>query len=295
MRPIAPELAARLSAPVTTIAQAWRLTRTDGTVLGFTDHDADLAFDGTRFRAATGFTGGQVEAALGLSVSTQEVDGALSSEAIREEDIAAGRYDGARIESFAVDWTEPDARLLLDVHHLGELTRGETGFKAELRGIEAALDRVHGRTYRRRCDAVLGDERCGIDLSRGGRTRTGAVVSADGAFLVLSGLGEGPAGFVGGRLRVIDGAAAGLEAEIATASAAGPDTMRLVLLVAIEADLAPGTRVQVAQGCDRAFATCRDRFANTANFRGFPHMPGGDLAYATAKEDGLHDGSPLVP
>ena len=28
--------------------------------------------------------------------------------------------------------------------------------------------------------------------------------------------------------------------------------------------------------CDQRFETCRDEFANTENFRGFPHMPGPD-------------------
>ena len=38
------------------------------------------------------------------------------------------------------------------------------------------------------------------------------------------------------------------------------------------------------EGCDRALATCRDRFANVPNFRGFPHIPGNDfvLRYPTA-------------
>jgi len=32
--------------------------------------------------------------------------------------------------------------------------------------------------------------------------------------------------------------------------------------------------------CDKRFATCRDRFANGINFRGFPHIPGNDFVIA---------------
>jgi uncharacterized phage protein (TIGR02218 family) len=31
------------------------------------------------------------------------------------------------------------------------------------------------------------------------------------------------------------------------------------------------------EGCDKRLETCRDRFANTLNFRGEPHLPGNDL------------------
>ncbi|MDX5493645.1 MAG: phage BR0599 family protein, partial [Alphaproteobacteria bacterium] len=35
---------------------------------------------------------------------------------------------------------------------------------------------------------------------------------------------------------------------------------------------------------DKQFTTCRDRFANAVNFRGFPHMPGNDFVMASAGE-----------
>jgi uncharacterized phage protein (TIGR02218 family) len=50
----------------------------------------------------------------------------------------------------------------------------------------------------------------------------------------------------------------------------------------------------VTAGCDKRFETCRTKFANAVNFRGFPHLPGNDfvVAYAVPGEPG-HDGSPL--
>jgi uncharacterized phage protein (TIGR02218 family) len=55
-----------------------------------------------------------------------------------------------------------------------------------------------------------------------------------------------------------------------------------------------GDGFTVTAGCDKRFETCRDRFANAANFRGFPHMPGTDraLSYA-ASDDGDLDGGSL--
>ncbi|HLL58748.1 MAG TPA: phage BR0599 family protein, partial [Allosphingosinicella sp.] len=38
-----------------------------------------------------------------------------------------------------------------------------------------------------------------------------------------------------------------------------------------------GDLVEISEGCDKSFATCTARFANGANFRGEPHLPGMDL------------------
>jgi len=44
-----------------------------------------------------------------------------------------------------------------------------------------------------------------------------------------------------------------------------------------------GDRFIITAGCDKQFSTCRKKFSNALNFRGFPHMPGNDfvLSYAT--------------
>ena len=107
MRDIPAALAAHLARPATTLAHGWRLTRKDGVVLGFTDHDAPLHFAGMVFEAATGLSATEAEATLGLAATTSEVEGALASAAISEADIRAGRFDGARVEIFAVDWQDP--------------------------------------------------------------------------------------------------------------------------------------------------------------------------------------------
>jgi uncharacterized phage protein (TIGR02218 family) len=51
-----------------------------------------------------------------------------------------------------------------------------------------------------------------------------------------------------------------------------------------------GDGFAVTPGCDKTFATCRDRFVNSVNFRGFPHMPGNDAALAGPAADQPLDG-----
>jgi hypothetical protein len=47
-------------------------------------------------------------------------------------------------------------------------------------------------------------------------------------------------------------------------------------------------------GCDRELGTCRDRFANVANFRGFPHIPGNDFVLRYPGQGEALDGGALV-
>ena len=49
----------------------------------------------------------------------------------------------------------------------------------------------------------------------------------------------------------------------------------------------------VRAGCDKRIATCGTKFANVANFRGFPHIPGQDAVLRYATKDGGHEGAVL--
>jgi hypothetical protein len=47
MKTLDSALAEHIASGTTTLCRCWKLIRKDGTVLGFTDHDRDIAFDGT--------------------------------------------------------------------------------------------------------------------------------------------------------------------------------------------------------------------------------------------------------
>ncbi len=98
------DLKAHLAGGATTLSRCFAVTRKDGVVLGFTDHDRDLVFDGISFRAESGMTAKAIQQGTGLSVDNSEAFGALKSDAIVEEDILAGRYDGAEVRAWLVNW-----------------------------------------------------------------------------------------------------------------------------------------------------------------------------------------------
>ncbi len=162
MRDIPNELAARIESGAAMLCHAWVLRRADGEAMGFTDHDRDLTLDGVVCRASSGWTAGAGEGALGLAAGGLSASGGLDDEAITEGDIAAGLYDGARVELWRVDWSRSDLAVRLWGGTLARIRRENGGFVADLEGPMAALEKVVGRTYGRTCDAVLGDARCGL-------------------------------------------------------------------------------------------------------------------------------------
>ncbi|MCZ8314359.1 DUF2163 domain-containing protein [Phreatobacter sp.] len=290
MRMLPPGLQARLDTGCTTLATAWIVRRRDDVVLGFTDHDADLVVDGVTCRAASGFDASAAAEKLGFATATAEIAGALVDEASSEADLRAGRYDGASVEVHVVDWQAPELSLHLSTLTLGAVTREGPAFRAELRSRTAALDVERGRLYTPRCSADLGDARCGVDLTAPDRRAEVLVAMVGEASLVVSGLGLDSDRLAGGRLLVTSGAAAGWSVEIAAASAV-TGGVRLSLWQAPPDPPAPGDAVTVTIGCDKSFSTCRDRFANALNFRGFPHMPGIDrILSVPVPGEGGHDG-----
>ncbi|WJS86194.1 DUF2163 domain-containing protein [Paracoccus sp. TOH] len=264
-----------------TIARAWAVQRRDGLVLGFTDHDQALSFDGIAFRPDSGLTARALVQGLGLSVDNSEVAGALSDAAITERDLMAGRWDAADVRLWEVDWADPANRRLIFRGHLGEVARSGAAFRAELRGLSEPLNKAQGRVYHPRCSAALGDGQCRFDLSRPGYSAEGAVVLEDGSRLMLSGVTGHDAGwFEHGQLLVLTGAARGLSG-LVKADAALPGARREVeLWTALGIRPAVGDRVRLLAGCDKRGETCRMKFLNYPNFRGFPHLPPEDWLIA---------------
>ncbi|WP_332118482.1 DUF2163 domain-containing protein [Azorhizobium caulinodans] len=294
MRRFPDALSAALQAGATTFCNGWRITRRDGHVQGFTDHDRDLVIDGVTFHAASGISASESTLAAGLAVTGMEVSGALSGETLEEAALAAGLYDGALLDFLLIDWQAPETHVLLRRGTLGEVRRQGLSFTAELRGLADGLNQTRGRVFSALCDADLGDARCGIVLSDG-HTASG-VIAAMGADnrLVVSGPGAAAGSYTRGRFRLSGGAGAGFACEVKAhvMDAAG---VVLDLWQALPEGVVAGDAFEVTAGCDKQFATCRDRFANARNFRGCPHMPGNDFVFSVAAlGEAAYDGGTLA-
>lgn len=282
-------LAEHLAGGVTTVCRCWDVTREDGRRLGFTDHDRDLSFDGVTYRADTGLSARAFSQATGLAVDNSEAVGALSDAAVSEADVVAGRYDGAALKAWTVNWADVSERALRFRGTFGEITRRGGAFEVELRGLSEALNQPQGRVYQAGCDAVLGDARCGVDLAAPGFSVEVSVESVnENRTFTWSSLPRPDRWHERGRLMMLSGAAEGLSGMIRADRVHG--LRRIELWGALGASVAPGDRVRLEPGCDKRATTCRGKFGNLENFRGFPHIPGEDWQMAYPVSSGVNDG-----
>jgi len=293
MRTIPPNLAAHMAEGATTLCHCWRLVRRDGQSFGFTDHDRDLTFGGTLFAARSGLEAAEATAELGFVVGGGDVAGALTSAGITEDDIASGFYDDASVETWLVNWSDVEERLLLDIGSIGEIRRSDGGFVAEVRGLMHRYDEERGRLFRATCSADLGDAKCGVNLSSSAYSDTGAVTRTDGFLgIAASGIGFADGWCTGGKLTWTGGDNAGISVEIKVHRAIN-GTDEFDLWQRAPQPIRIGDTFRVTAGCDKTHATCRRKFKNVANFRGFPHMPGNDFIIRMPQqgEPGLDGGS----
>lgn len=284
-------LQAHLESGITTTCRCWAVTRRDGVTMGFTDHDCALVFEGVTFRADTALGAKAFQQSTGLSVDNTEALGALSDTAIREEDIEAGRYDGAEVRAWLVNWADVAERQLLFRGTIGEIKRAGGAFEAELRGLTERLNVPLGRVFQKPCSAVLGDAACRFDLETPGYVAEvpAEVVEARRVFRFDALAGFDAEWFRHGVLRVRDGDAAGLSGLIKRdRTEAGGRVIEL--WNPLRAEVATGDLIRIEAGCDKRHDTCRFKFNNLRNFQGFPDIPGDDWSITDPARAGRLDG-----
>lgn len=260
-----------LDRDVTSSAYLWRLERADGLALGFTSHDRDLFIDAFCYRAVPGMVPSTIALSDSLDIDNVEISGVMTSAAIAEADLDAGRWDGALLYISLVDWEQPETEPMpLICGQFGEIARSGDAFTVELLGATSFLGEPIAPVTSPTCRAEFGDRQCKLSLHRFQREEQ--VVSASGDEIEIAALGDSAANYIFGSLRFLGGPNCGLSHAIVGGQGA---VLRLADRPAHP--VAEGVRILLTEGCSKNFATCRERFVNSVNFRGEPYLPGNDL------------------
>ncbi len=252
-------------------AFCWRLERRDGVTIGLTSHDRDLSIGGVVYRAAPGMVPSAIATGISLEPESMDLKGALTSDAISEADLSAGKWDGAVLTLALTEWTAPGAMWPeLTQGTLGAVERQGEAFSAELTGPAGVLAGPVAPETSPGCRARLGDRACRVDLARHRREVSISGMTADVASVSGGGLAAGA--YIFGHLRWLEGENCGMAQGIVSNDAG---TVTLADLPAFP--VTAGTRALLTEGCDKQMATCSSRFGNAINFRGEPYLPGMDL------------------
>lgn len=106
---------AHLDSGYLTTATLWKITRRDGEIFGFTDHDQDIEFGGLTYDASTSYNRTATADQAGFAVSNMVIESILDSTLIVESDILAGLWDYAQVEMRTVNWQDRQTRYITGI------------------------------------------------------------------------------------------------------------------------------------------------------------------------------------
>lgn len=164
MKILSEEQKTRLENEVQFLCLCWRLTRQDGAVFGLTNHDHAISVNDLVYAPGAVMDAAAFEHGADLQPGRASATGVLSSDFIQHADLVDGIWNDCHVAVYRVDWQRTD---LTPLHvwsgYLSAITLTRSGhFEAELISLSADLHRPIGRVVQRRCDAELGDARCGL-------------------------------------------------------------------------------------------------------------------------------------
>jgi len=248
----------------------------------FTDHDAPMTIGGEVFTPAGGFATSAFRKQAGLGTEDSEAFGVLTSAAITDDDLRAGKYREAEVLVQVIDHEYPWAGFF----HTTRAWIVETAWSGEhwefkLEGITRWLEPPVGDTYNRPCPYDLGDGKCKFNLAGAGFTETVSVISiTDRSNFVVGPLAQASGFFTFGEIEFTSGPNDGEIAEIKLHTLSAPDG-EVELHLELPNDLGVGNTAIIRAGCDKLATTCKDKFSNLVNFGGHPFIPGPDKVIRT--------------
>ncbi len=273
MKTLAAAATTHLAQERTNLCMCWKITRRDGTILGFTDYHENLTIGGLVYRSQAGMVRATaVSGTSDLGVANADIETVLDSDAIDREDLQAGLFDYADVRISLVNYDAPDAwQIKLLRGRLGEVSMGRSTARAELRSLTELLKQRIGRTHEVACVYELGDAKCGVDLDD-------YLIEGNISHVINqhrfrdSFLSEDNNWFNQGKVTFVSGNCIGLSMEIQRYQSSNQN---FILSLDMPYPLQVGDAYQATPGCNKRWRTCVDKFENQ-NFSGWPFIPGSD-------------------
>jgi uncharacterized phage protein (TIGR02218 family) len=259
------------------IANLLKLTLTNGTIYGYTDHDMSITCDGQLYEPAAGLARVRMILTADAQVSNQEFAAAWLD--VPEEDMIAGVYDDAIIEVSWVSWNDPtQGRVITFTGTLGLIQWTTAGFRADVQSHMRNLNKTVGTTFTASCRHSLFNQfettkigACTLNSATYTFNGTVDTIISPKSKITVTGLTQASGYFSNGLLTFVTGNNAGLSVEVKVhTNDTGVVTFELFLPTAFLINI--GDTFSVQAGCDHTFTTCVNKFSNGINFGGFPSI-----------------------
>lgn len=262
-----------------TVATLMKITRKDGVVEGFTNHDIPLLYSGVTYRPIAGLEQVVLKIRNNIEVSNQEFVGAFVPE-FDEQDVQNGLYNEALIQVYYTNWRNTsDGAVLIFSGQLGNIQWNDDGFRADIFNIVQRFNNNIGVVVTNHCRHALysqaGDTPsqvgfCGVNRASFTYTGTVSSISTQNFSFDVTGLGSVADDFINnGILTWTSGNNNGGKYEVKKF-----ESDNILLFLPTTYSIQVGDTFSVEAGCDKKLSTCKNKFNNVTNFGGFPF--GGD-------------------
>jgi uncharacterized phage protein (TIGR02218 family) len=244
--------------------------------MGFTDHTVGITYGGVVYESEAGYMPSAISYTIDTDVSDLDITGLLDSGFITQVDIELGKYDYAEIIVYLINYMDTSmGHILLKKGWLGAIEINNDKYTVELLSLMEALHSSEiCNLYSPSCRAILGDTKCGINLSS--YTTSGTVSSVSSSTIFNTNITTKPNDYYNnGLITWISGDNIGETMEVKDyTQSSGIVTIFLPMPYTVVS----GDTFTIHPGCDKSLSTCSGIFSNVINFRGEPFLPGtGDL------------------
>lgn len=273
-------LESHIEQTTTTLAVCWRLVTLSGDEFGFTSCSRTLSIDGLDYLANTGMEPTAVECSAGLAVDNSEVLGFIKPGVIEADQVRAGRFDGATVYKFIVNYEDPDGdqiKLLWGV--LGEVQVKGQQFTAEMRGGSQWFAAQIVPLTQATCRAPFGDPvQCKADkLIVPAQVTTVASRKLFQSDDLVGAAADGL--FDYGYVVWTSGDNEGLRHDVRHYDQA---TGEVLLMAEVAIPISDNDQFEIHEGCAKTRAACKtktgpDGLNNILNFDAEPDIPGNDV------------------
>jgi uncharacterized phage protein (TIGR02218 family) len=287
MKTLSTSLLAVLGQSTPTLAEAWKVERTDGQTYGWTAHDRTVSIAGVSYRASEGLQVTAAHTTDDLRVDSIDVTAFL--DVTTEEELLAGIWDDALVTNFWYNWNNPPAALDTNVlvvryGNVGQIARTEGAFTAQVRGLAQRLNVRIGRQYTPGCpwrhalwngSTYVSSVECGLTLTTYIHTGTvTSLASPPTREFLASGDAHTNGYYNDGLITMTSGDNAGLTREVRVWNA-----FQFSLKRPFPYAVAVSDTFSAVKGDDKSWASCL-AYSNQENFGGFPHIPGFNKVYS---------------
>lgn len=252
-------------------ADLYEITLVGGYVMRLTGHDTALTFGGNTYQSWD-IRRSRIRSAVGLEVDTMDIEitpatGATINGTPFMTALVRGALDSADVTLYTLVMPTPGDTSLGTVHRfagrVADIDGDSRGAKLTCKSVVELLNAPFPpAVFQAGCLNTLYSAPCGVN--KASRAITGAVTSSTVDWVAISSATV----LTLGTIKFTSGANNGITRAI-RAHGGG----KVYFAVPLVAPCTAGDTFIAHPGCDKRLDTCGDKFANRANFRGFPFVP----------------------